>query len=198
MNQPPSPRLPATVPIVAPDGARQRFDALYDREHANVLRFILRRLPHADVGRAEEIAGDVFLAAWRRLGEIRLDVSAERAWLYATARNCLLNEQRATARRGALHIRLAAETSQIVPPPDGAIHHRLDLAAAWNSLKPNDQEVLALEIWEDLSSAEAGRVLGISASAYRFRLHRARRALRAALEPQPAFEPSTHLNFATE
>jgi len=135
--------------------------------------------------RAEEIAHDVFLAAWRRLDDVRCEDVAERAWLFAAARNLLLNEQRAMVRRGALSVRLAERASQTVPPPDDAVAQNLDLAAAWNVLTPAEQEVLALAIWEDLDSDEAGRVLGISATAFRFRLHRARKSLRSALEIPP-------------
>ena len=41
--------------------------------------------------------------------------------------------------------------------------------------------MLSLLLWEDLTSADAGRVLGISAVAYRLRLYRARAALRRLL-----------------
>ncbi|XVX20441.1 sigma factor-like helix-turn-helix DNA-binding protein [Actinomycetota bacterium] len=58
----------------------------------------------------------------------------------------------------------------------------MDLAHAWRRLSPVDQEALALAVYEDLTSPQAARVLGISAAAYRLRLMRARRALRRELE----------------
>ena len=39
-----------------------------------------------------------------------------------------------------------------------------------------------LAAWEELSGSEAARVLGCSATAYRIRLHRARRRLRERLD----------------
>lgn len=54
---------------------------------------------------------------------------------------------------------------------------RLDLARAWNALPDDAQEALALAHFDGLTSDQAGRVLGISAVAYRARLSRARRAL---------------------
>jgi len=161
--------LPRTSQQVAadPDAAARRFSWLYDREHANVLRFVLRRLPSSDVTRAEDITADVFLAAWRRLDEINAAEPSERAWLFAAARHSLLHEQRASIRRDALAIRLAEHSNYQAPGPDQVVGPRLDVAAAWARLKPGEQEVLALDVWEGLSSAEAGRVLGISAGAYR-------------------------------
>lgn len=42
-------------------------------------------------------------------------------------------------------------------------------------LRPDDQELLRLIAWDDLTHAEAAAVLGISANAVAIRLHRARR-----------------------
>ncbi|NNF11364.1 MAG: sigma-70 family RNA polymerase sigma factor, partial [Acidimicrobiia bacterium] len=44
---------------------------------------------------------------------------------------------------------------------------------ALSRLKPIDQELLRLRIWEDLSHAEIGEVLGISSHAVTMRLKRA-------------------------
>ncbi len=63
------------------------------------------------------------------------------------------------------------------------VARRLDLAAAWRRLSETDQEVMSLTVFDDLSSLQAGRVLGISAASYRLRLLRARRALRRHLDP---------------
>ena len=49
-----------------------------------------------------------------------------------------------------------------------------------------DQEVLGLALFEDLTSTAAARVIGTSPSAYRLRLSRARRRLRALLSPATA------------
>ena len=64
--------------------------------------------------------------------------------------------------------------------PDGAdaVAARVDLALAWSQLSPTDQEALGLTVFEGLTSDQAGAVLGITATAYRVRLSRARAALR--------------------
>lgn len=109
--------------------------------------------------------------------------------MYAVTRNCLLNARRSGQRQDALAIR----TSALAPPPPGsadsttvAADLRMDLAAAWHTLTDADQEVLALALFEDLDSRHAAKVLGITAAGYRMRLSRARRALRASLDLEPA------------
>jgi RNA polymerase sigma-70 factor, ECF subfamily len=49
--------------------------------------------------------------------------------------------------------------------------------------------VLLVTAWEELSGSEAARVLGCSATAYRIRLHRARKRLRERLA-EPARRPA--------
>lgn len=95
----------------------------------------------------------------------------------------MLNANRGRQRQAALAVRI----SETAPWPlreeldaDLVVQH-CDLAAAWKRLSPGEQEVLALAVFDDLTSSQAARVVQISASAYRLRLMRARRALRRHL-----------------
>jgi RNA polymerase sigma-70 factor (ECF subfamily) len=56
------------------------------------------------------------------------------------------------------------------------------LAQALQALSPQDRETLFLLAWEDLTPSQAAKVVGITATAFRVRLLRARRRLRARLE----------------
>lgn len=171
------------------DDRAERFRALFARTYPDVLRFVQRR---AHPSHAEDVAAETFLVAWRRLDDIPAGPQACRAWLFGTARRCLLNARRGADRQAALAVRIAgAAPPGTIAEPDG-LADRLDLVAAWGRLSPTDQEVLALAVWEDLPSPEAGQVLGISGGAYRLRLSRARRALTRALadpDPRPARDP---------
>jgi RNA polymerase sigma-70 factor (ECF subfamily) len=159
----------------------ERFRALYAAHHLDVLRFVARRA-HPDA--AEDVVAEAFLVAWRRLDEAPRRTDDLRAWLFGVARHCLLNAGRGHARREALAVRVAAAGGvggDLVHEAE-AVAERLDLAAAWRRLTPAEQEVLALTVFEDLTSPQAGAVLGIPAAAYRLRLMRARRSLRRHLE----------------
>ncbi len=157
-----------------------RFRALFDDAYGDVLRFVRRRSDprHGDL--AEDVVAETFLVAWRRLDEAPAAPGALRPWLFGVARHCLLNARRGEDRRQALAVRVAdAPAGRHVDD----VPARVDLAAAWRTLRPAEQEVLALTVFEDLTSVEAARVLGTTATGYRLRLMRARRALRAALDP---------------
>jgi RNA polymerase sigma-70 factor (ECF subfamily) len=159
----------------------ERFRALYAEHHLAVLRFVSRRT-HPD--HAEDVVADAFLVAWRRLDDAPHRRDDVRAWLFGVARHCLLNAGRSQERRQALAVRLATvATSDTAPDADSdAVAQRLDVAAAWRRLTEAEQEVLALTVLEDLTSPQAGAVLGIPAAAYRLRLMRARRSLRRHLD----------------
>ncbi|WP_420898271.1 RNA polymerase sigma factor [Cryobacterium sinapicolor] len=175
------------------ESSAARFGELYDCTYADVLRFVRRR---AGPDSAEDVAHEAFLVAWRRLEDVPVECHAARAWLFGIARNCLLSDLRGHARRNALSVRIASETLTTTDPDDG-LALRLDLVTAWHQLRADEQEVLSLAIWEDLSSQLAGRVLGISSAAYRIRLHRARAKLRQLLDTA-TFPASTADYLVTE
>lgn len=176
-----------------------RFEELYQSTYDDVYFFVLRRIGSVDAqARAEDVTNDTFLTTWHRLDAVPLDLDGARAWLFTTARNCLLHEQRRAARRGALAIQISEipDASVGVSSPDDDAVQRADFAAAWRALSPTDQEAIALAAFEDLAGSQAAQVLGISLPAYRFRLHQARSNLRRLLaEPivphsQPASPPT--------
>lgn len=159
-----------------------RFRALYADAYGDVLRFAQRRVHPSH---AEDATADAFLVAWRRLDDAPNRPDDLRAWLFGIARHCLLNTLRGQGRRDALAVRVAAT----MPSPglaDGIeadlVPQRIDLAAAWRQLSETHQEALSLTVFEDLTSPQAARVLGITPASYRLRLLRARRALRRQLD----------------
>ncbi len=154
-----------------------RFRALFTDAYPDVLRFAQRRVHPSH---AEDVTAEAFLVVWRRLDEAPIKPGDLRAWLFGIARNHLLNERRSSDRRDALAVRIAqSTTSSWGHHPDlDVVPMGVDLTTAWRRLSDSDQEVLALTVFDDLSSPQAARVLGVTAAAYRLRLMRARRALR--------------------
>lgn len=158
-----------------------RFRALYADTYPDVLRFAQRRVHPSH---AEDVVADTFLVAWRRLADAPSRTDDTRAWLFGIARHCLLNTRRGLGRQDSLAVRIAevSPLTEAAVAEDEAAALRLDLAAAWRLLNAAEQETLALTVFEDLTSPQAGRVLGITAASYRLRLLRARRTLRRHLE----------------
>jgi RNA polymerase sigma-70 factor, ECF subfamily len=156
------------------DGAEARFREVF--AHLGAVTAYARRRGSAD---ADGLAAEVMTIAWRRLADVPRDDA--RPWLYATARNLLLAERRRASRTAAL-----AESESVSQPEPPELDP--ELASALRSLSPLDQEALLLVAWEELTPSEAARALGINPAAFRVRLLRARRRLRAKLD-EPRLAP---------
>ncbi len=151
-------------------GRRDRFQAIYEAHYHRVLGYALRRTGRED---AADVVAETFLVAWRRIGDVP-EGDAARLWLYGIARRVLANQTRAAHRRERLAERIRANlVPEIEPvranPELGAA------AAAFEALRADDRELLALVAWEGLDGEEIAQVLGCSRNAARIRVHRARR-----------------------
>lgn len=159
--------------------AVSRFEALYEAHYRHVLAYARRRV---DENTARDLTAETFAIAWRRLDVVPHEEPL--AWLYATARRVLANELRNERYRQQLTLRAQAAVLAGVPTVlDHAeqIAARDEIAQAMARLSPRDQEALQLSSWEDLDPTTAAEVTGCSTTAFKVRLHRARRRLRDAL-----------------
>lgn len=156
----------------------QRFTRVYEATYADLVRFVVRR---AGIEVAEDIAAEALAVAWRRSSDLPEDHDEARAWLFGIARRLVLAHHRTS--RGALTVLL---DEHAVGGHEDTVAVMTDLVRAWRRLSARHQEALSLTVWEGLTGAQAAEVLGISAVAYRVRVSRARTALRALLDHQPA------------
>jgi RNA polymerase sigma-70 factor (ECF subfamily) len=175
---------PSTDPPLQPD-PDSRFDALYRSVGASVLAYALSRCGTRED--ALDVTAETFLVAWRRRAELPADADDARAWLFGVARGCLANLERGDRRSQRLGRRLL-ETSQIIALPDPARIHEgradtREVRRALDALPADDRELVTLTAWEGLTPTQAGAVLGLTPTAARSRLHRARLRLRASLTP---------------
>jgi RNA polymerase sigma-70 factor, ECF subfamily len=153
--------------------AEARFASVF--AHLGLITSYARRRGAHD---PDEIAAEAMAIAWRRLADVPVDDA--RPWLIATARNLLLADRR---RRGKPVADLDSfEPAAPAELPAPAVDLDPELARALRSLSAHDREALLLVAWEDLTPTAAAASLGISAAAFRVRLHRARRRLLFELE----------------
>lgn len=144
---------------------RAAFEALFESHHRAVLAYSLRRTRiEAD---AEDATAETFAVAWRRMEAIPPDPLS---WLFGVARRVLANQRRGADRRMSLLDRLRRAPL----PRAGDVTEGGPATAALSMLREEDQELLRLVAWEDLSHSQIATVLGISVNAVAIRLHRAR------------------------
>jgi RNA polymerase sigma-70 factor (ECF subfamily) len=143
----------------------ERFRALYDRAYPRIVAYVARRA--RSMSDSDDIVAEVFATAWRRLDDIPTDERAT-PWFYGVARRTLANHYRSADRRSRLHERLREQPAG----SDGGfelVHEALD------RLKPDDREILTLNVWDDLDSPDIAMVLGIPPTTAAVRLHRAKK-----------------------
>jgi RNA polymerase sigma-70 factor (ECF subfamily) len=164
------------------DSAEARFRSVFS--HLDAVTAYARRRGSSD---PTAVGAEVMTIAWRRLSKVPQD--DPRPWLYATARNLVWAEARRARRaQGAIH--------EPDPTIDGPELFELDphLSHALQSLTLLDREALLLIAWEELTPTQAAKALGVNPAAFRVRLLRARRRLRACLADLPAeAAPPAHL-----
>lgn len=156
------------------------------RRHAPaVSAYLVRRVGR---GSAEDLLGDVWVAAFASRASYDRSFFDARPWLFGIARNTVRTYWR-SAPKEELVPEVAELPILLNPWPD--LEERIDRGAAeerWRvplrralaRLAPDERDVLLLVAWEQLSVADAARALGIPAGTARYRLHRARLALRPA------------------
>ena len=152
-----------------------RYQAVFREHHQHIYAYFRRRI---DAEQAKDCTADTFLIAWRKVDSIPQD--DELRWLYVVARNVLRNAYR-TKRRSRDRF---GEPSRQMPDPspspeaevvDRELHR--EVLDAMHRLRPNDQEILMLAVWEELPRDTIASVLGCSEHAASQRLHRASRRL---------------------
>ncbi len=171
--------------VEQPDAQRrQRFEALFERYHPDVVAYVLRRAPQTAV---DDVVSETFLVVWRALDRMPEE---QLPWLYGVARRTLANHRRGRRRSAALNARLTHVAAE--PPKPEMLDEVIDpaLRDALLELSEREREALLLVAWEGLSPAQAANALGCSGAAFRVRLHRARGRL-AQLLAQTSSERSS-------
>ncbi len=160
----------------APTGDEARFVEIYRRFSKPIQAYCARRTNSSLV---PDAVAETFLVAWRRIDQVP-DGEATLPWLYAVAYRVISHHWRLKARSRRLHERLHGLADVESMTPDVVVvrneEYRVVLAASAR-LRPIDQEILRLSLWEELSYTEIAAVLGIEASAVKQRAYRARQNL---------------------
>jgi RNA polymerase sigma-70 factor (ECF subfamily) len=137
------------------DGA---FTTLYRRYARPVFALALRRL--GDRGRAEDAVQETFASVWRSARTYRPERGPGAPWLYAVARNAIVDRSRVRSEPAAEPI----DRPSSEPGPDERAEadwtswrvHR-----AFEELPANERAVLELAYWGDMSQSEVAEFLGI-------------------------------------
>ncbi len=153
---------------------------LVAEQHAAVYRYAYRLT--GAVCDAEDLTQQAFLAAQRKLGQLR-DPQHARGWLFAILRNCYLKTKRKRLPLTAASLDLDIESIPEELPDELAIDPER-LQAALDELPDEFKIVLLLFYFEGCSYREIAEKLSLPAGTVMSRLSRAKGHLRARLLPE--------------
>jgi len=163
-------------------GDRVAFEQLYRDNVGRVYALCYPMAGTADL--AEELAPDVFVRAWQKLGSFRGE-SAFSSWLHPLTVNVALSERRSRRRRVARVMTTDDLTEFERPGPptrsDGP-EAGFDLERALATLPPGARAVFVLHDVEGYKHGEIAERTGVATGTSKAQLHRARRLLREVLK----------------
>jgi RNA polymerase sigma-70 factor (ECF subfamily) len=140
------------------DGDQKAFEWLYQRFARIVFGLALRRL--GDRGLAEDAVQETFTSIWRSASSYRRDRGPGAPWLYAVARNAIVDRIRGQVR--------AAVQVPDAPASDPGPEERAESDwTAWQvhralvELPDTERNVLELAYWGGLSQSQIADFLGI-------------------------------------
>ena len=169
----------------AAGGDLSSFETLYDRHNRRVYSLCLRMT--ANTAEAEDLAQEVFIQLFRKIGSFRGE-SAFTTWLHRLTVNQVLMhfrkrgvrmEQTTDDGETPLQIVAGTENPQAMPVVD-----RIALDKAVEQLPPGYRTVFVLHDVQGHEHEEIARMLGCSVGTSKSQLHKARMKLRGLLRQQ--------------
>ena len=161
------------------NGDRQAFDVLYGRFVRPVFALALRRL--GDRGRAEDATQETFTSVWRSASSYHRERGPGAPWLYAVARNAIVDRTRARSEPPA---KVPDNPSTEPGPPEQAERSWLSwrVHRALEDLPEHERPLLELAYWSGLSQSEIADFLNIPLGTVKTRTRSALSRLADALE----------------
>lgn len=164
----------------AREGSAEAFANLYDRYVDQIYAFVYHRVGHRQT--AEDLVGDVFLRAFRRVHTFKWQGADFGAWLMTIARNRVMDHFKSARFRLEAPVEEIFETPTTGGPDDpeqallsgDAAKH---VHQALRALKGEQAEVLYLRFIQHLSVAETAAVMGKSEGAIKALQYRSLKAL---------------------
>lgn len=156
-------------------GDAEAISWLVERMQDRVFRFCFHLC--GEKGMAEDLCQETLVKSFKQIARLK-EPDRFVSWVLSIARNHFLDEVR---RPGHTHEVLERRDEDTPPSEAPADDHfpqdsSLEVREALQKLKPEDRLLLILVDIEENSYLEAAEIIGISESAVRSRLHRARSA----------------------
>jgi len=165
------------------DRDREAFEILYHRYIRSIFGLAMRRL--RDRQQAEDAVQEMFAAVWRSAGSYRPERGAAAPWLYAVARNAIVDRMRVRAD-------LPGDPPDVVSGELGPAERAESAYVSWRVhralevLPDKERDVLELAYWSGLPQSEVASFLNIPLGTVKTRTRSALARLAEILEGELA------------
>src|SRR5437868_2679696 len=179
--EPPVDASDADLLVLVAERDRQAFELLYHRYVRSMFGLALRRL--RDRQRAEDAVQETFAAVWRSARSYRPERGPAAPWLYAVARNAIVDRLRA-------RVEPPSETPELVSSEPGPADRAESAFVAWQvhraleELPDTEREVVELAYWSGMSQSEVAEYLHIPLGTVKTRTRSALARLAGLLEEE--------------
>jgi RNA polymerase sigma-70 factor, ECF subfamily len=163
-------------------GDEAGFSALFRTFHPRLLRYLRAREP----GRADDIAGETWVAVAAQIRSFEGGVGAFAAWLFTIARQRLADDRRTRTRRQTNPVSEVPDDREAASGEEMALEHTGAQEAVdfiVSHLTRDQAEVVLLRVLGDLNVREVATVLGRDESWVRVTHHRAIARLKDRASP---------------
>jgi len=173
----------AELLIRVADRDRDAFELLYHRYVRSIFGLALRRL--RDRTRAEDAVQETFAAIWRSAASYKPERGPAAPWLYAIARNAIVDRFRS-------QVDTTAEVPELVSGDPGPADRAESSFVSWRvhraleELPPREREVVELAYWSGMSQSEVADYLNIPLGTVKTRTRSALARLADVLEGELA------------
>jgi RNA polymerase sigma-70 factor (ECF subfamily) len=161
------------------EGDTESFRLLVQRYQKPVIKMIANLINDRHI--CEDVAQEVFLAAYKKLPSFDPARSSFSTWLFTIARNKSIN---AMKKRKIPSVSNPPENPDFSEPVDSLIRDELfiELDQALNSLSPSHRRALVLAEFENLPYEQIAQIEGVRIGTIKSRINRAKHRLRSALD----------------
>ncbi len=167
------------------DGDVEAFEKLVESYKHKVFNYCLRMTNNHHV--AEDLAQDIFIKVYRRMGTYDGNKSSLSTWIYAISRNTCFNYLRDTTKETHYQLETARLQSTLSPEEEYLLEEEKGrLIMALELLSIEDREVILLIDYLGLKYREVGEIMGLPTGTVKSRLHGIRIKLKKSLGEQDA------------
>lgn len=160
--------------------ARETFAEFYEQYMPKIFRYIRYRVNNVQL--TEDLTSAAFEKALASFSKYSSDRAKFSTWIFAIARNVVIDHYRVSGRREATRVlEEAAEIPSADLSPEEKLEQKVELQALQlylAELSDDEREIIQLKFGAELNNRQIAKMLGLSETNIGTRLYRAVRKLR--------------------